>query len=321
MLRALLLAGDDDARRQVRQAHRRVRLVHVLAAGAAGAVGVDAQVLVLDLDVDVVVDLRDGLDGRERRLAALVGVERGDAHKAVDAALGLEHSEGVWAFDLEVDVLVAGLLALLRVVFLDLPALALGVALVHPVEHRDPVAGLGAALAGVELHEHVAGVELAAEERLEAELREEVVGLRAFGERVLEGGLPRLALLHLGELEHHAGVLDRLLERRERHDVCALGVRRGDDVAGLGLVVPEIASRLLGLQSGKPLAAVADLDVVGHLADLRLQPVDALPDFLRLDQLRFLLFRHNLRIIPYSPQRMARCPPPRNMVYFAQFCP
>ena len=54
MLRALVLARHDDAGRQVRDAHRRVGDVDVLAAGAARAVGVDAQVLLVDLDVDVV---------------------------------------------------------------------------------------------------------------------------------------------------------------------------------------------------------------------------------------------------------------------------
>jgi hypothetical protein len=44
VLRALVLALDDDARRQVRDAHGGVGLVDVLAAGAGGAVGVDAQV-------------------------------------------------------------------------------------------------------------------------------------------------------------------------------------------------------------------------------------------------------------------------------------
>ena len=42
---------DHDAGRQVGQAHRRVGLVDVLAAGARRAVGVDAQVLLVDLDL------------------------------------------------------------------------------------------------------------------------------------------------------------------------------------------------------------------------------------------------------------------------------
>src|SRR3954451_21385821 len=50
-LRALVLALDDDPRGEVRDAHRGVGLVHVLAAGAARAIGVDAEVALIDLPV------------------------------------------------------------------------------------------------------------------------------------------------------------------------------------------------------------------------------------------------------------------------------
>ena len=306
MLRALLLAGDDDASRKVRQAHRGVGLVDVLPAGSAGAVGVDPEVLVLDLDLYVLVYLRDRLHRGERRLAALVRVKRRDSHEAVDAALGLEHAESVRPLDAEVDILVARFFARLHVVFLDLPALRLGVALVHAVEHRDPVARLGAALACVELNEHVALVELAAEKRLKSELAEVFVCLGAFSEGVLEGRLLGRALLHLGELEHHASVLDRLRKSRERHDIRAFRVRRGDDFLCLRLVVPEITRRLLRLEIGELLAPVVDVDIVGHFADFFLEVFNLLPDFFDFQQLYFLFFRHDLKIIPKIAALCAR---------------
>ena len=98
VLGALVLALDHDARRQVGQADRGVGLVDVLAAGALGAVGVDAQVVVGDLaDLDVVVDLRQHLDQRERRVAPLLGVERADAHQPMDAPLGTQVAVGAAA--------------------------------------------------------------------------------------------------------------------------------------------------------------------------------------------------------------------------------
>ena len=60
----------------------------VLAARAGCAVGIDAEVLLVDLDVDLVLDLGESVDGGERGVAARVGVERGDADEAVNAALG-----------------------------------------------------------------------------------------------------------------------------------------------------------------------------------------------------------------------------------------
>src|SRR3712207_1296990 len=86
-LRALVLALHDDARRLVRDPHRGVRLVDVLAAGAGGPVGVDLQVVVLDLHVAGLLDDRRHLDAREGGLAAVGRVERREAHQPVHALL------------------------------------------------------------------------------------------------------------------------------------------------------------------------------------------------------------------------------------------
>src|SRR4029079_18355444 len=53
VLRTLLLHGDGDAARDMRDADRGFGLVDVLAAGAARTHGVDAQVGVIDDDVDL----------------------------------------------------------------------------------------------------------------------------------------------------------------------------------------------------------------------------------------------------------------------------
>ena len=76
MLRPLVLARHDDAGRQVRDADRRIGDVDVLTAGAARPVGVDAQVLVVDLDVDVLGQLRPDEDRRERRVPPRRLIER-----------------------------------------------------------------------------------------------------------------------------------------------------------------------------------------------------------------------------------------------------
>ena len=74
MLRAFVLALHYDARRDVRDADGRVRRVDVLAALAAGAVGVDTEVIGLDVDDDGVVDLGLDKDAGEAGVAAFGGV-------------------------------------------------------------------------------------------------------------------------------------------------------------------------------------------------------------------------------------------------------
>ena len=100
-LRALVLALHDDPARPVRDAHRGVGLVDVLAARAGRAVRVDLQVVGLDLDLARVLDDRRDLDARERRLATVGGVERRQAHEPVHALLGAVEAVGVLALDAE----------------------------------------------------------------------------------------------------------------------------------------------------------------------------------------------------------------------------
>ena len=78
-----------------------VGLVHVLAAGALRAVGVDLEVALVDLDVGVVGQERRDDHRRERGVAAVRAVERRLADEPVLAALGLEDAVGVLAADRE----------------------------------------------------------------------------------------------------------------------------------------------------------------------------------------------------------------------------
>ena len=244
--------------------------------------------------VDGRVDLGHDFHRGERRMTARVGVERGNAHETVNAALGLEHAEGIRTLHLEVHVLVARFFTRLRVVLLDLPTLLLGIPLIHAIQHRDPVASLRAALTRVQLDEDIALVELAAQKRLQTQFVKVAVRLRALAQRVLERDLLRFALFHLGELKHHARILDRLQKRVIGNHVRTLGVRRRNDLTGLRLVVPEIALRLLLLKTRQLRPTLVDLDVLGHLTDAPLQILDALTDLFNLQQLGLHFLCHLL---------------------------
>ena len=58
-----------------------------------------AQVLLVDLDVDVVGQLRPDVERRERRVAARRLIERRDAHQPMDAGFGEQQAVGVVAGD------------------------------------------------------------------------------------------------------------------------------------------------------------------------------------------------------------------------------
>ena len=66
---------------------RSVVLLDVLAAVAAGAVGIDAEVVGVDLDVDVALGrFGHDLDEGEAGVAGVGGIEGGDADEAVNAS-------------------------------------------------------------------------------------------------------------------------------------------------------------------------------------------------------------------------------------------
>ena len=131
-----------------------------------------AQVGVVDLDLDALVDQRPDVDLGEAGVAARGGVEGRDPDQPVDAALGGEEAVGVLAAGDEGRRLEPGLLPRRGLLHLDLEAAPLGPAQVHPQQDLGPVLGVGAAGAGVDGDDGVAGVVLAAEQARLLELGE-----------------------------------------------------------------------------------------------------------------------------------------------------
>ena len=138
----------------------------MLATGAAGAIGVDAQVVVVDLDLHVLADQRRGVHGGEAGVPAVGRVERAHAHEAVHALLAGDQAVHVLTLHGERGALEAGFVTFLRVVDLDLEATLLEPAQIHAQQHLGPVLRLGAAGARVDGDDGAALVVLAAEEAL-----------------------------------------------------------------------------------------------------------------------------------------------------------
>jgi len=89
-------------------------------------------------------------------------------------------------------------------------------ALIHPQEHKRPVAGLGAAGAGVDAHERVLPIVRAAEHQAEAELLE--AGIQS-GHLTPDLGERGLVVLGLGKLAEQLRLFAHLLEGDERLDL------------------------------------------------------------------------------------------------------
>ena len=131
------------------------------------AVGVDAAVGFVDVDLDGVVDDRIDPDAGERGVPARLAVEGRDAHQPMDARFGLQPAIGVVALDQQRRRLDAGLLAVMDFHDLDLEIVPLRPARIHPQQHLRPVLALGAAGAGMDFEIGVVGVGLAREQRFD----------------------------------------------------------------------------------------------------------------------------------------------------------
>src|SRR6266851_35656 len=154
-LRLFVLATDYCVGGQVRDADRRVGGVDRLAAGAGGAEGVDAEILGLDLDVDL-FGFGEDRYGDSRRVNAALGFGGGDALDAMDAGLILELRVDVVAFDDGGDVLEAVADAGLGLgEDFDLPLVLLGEAEIHAEDLGYEERGLVAAGAGAKLEDDV----------------------------------------------------------------------------------------------------------------------------------------------------------------------
>ncbi len=238
----------------MRQPDRRVGLVDVLAALAARAERVDPQVLVEDLDLDRVVDLRGDVDRREGGVPPRGRVERRDPDEPVDAVLGLHVAVGVLPLEPQGRALDPRVVGVGDLEDLGLPPLQLAVAHVHPHQHLGPVLGLGAAGAGVDLEE---GRELVLRlGQLEAELPLPRP-LRDRGHRRV--GVPLHGLAFAEELGEDLELLALLPERLvvAQDDVGLLELLQR--LLGRRRVVPEIGGSGARLQLGLFLFRAADV--------------------------------------------------------------
>src|SRR5207244_12012092 len=111
----------------------------MLAAGPARAVDIDLQVLRPDFDVGGLLDLRDDLDQRERRMAPVRLVEWRQPNQPVNAALRAEPAESALTRDSDADALIAGLFTRRLVENLAVHLVAFRPAQVHPQQYLGPI--------------------------------------------------------------------------------------------------------------------------------------------------------------------------------------
>jgi hypothetical protein len=207
VLGTVVLALHDRVGGQVGDPNRRLGLVDVLAAGAGGPEHVDAQVRGIDVDLDRIVHFRIDVHRCEGRVATAAGIERRLAYQPVDAGFGAQVAVGVLAIHLDGGALDPGDIARCFLEDSGLEAAPLAIAQVLAQQHRRPVAGFGAAGAGLDFDEAVAGVGRIVEHPPEFKVLDAFLDLLGVG---LDGDDRLVVALVHRHLEEIAGVRQRL---------------------------------------------------------------------------------------------------------------
>src|SRR5258705_4482289 len=154
-LAALHLAGDDDPSGNVGNPDGGFHFVDVLAALAAGAEGVELQVIRLDVDFDAVVHFGNDEDGGERSVATRGLIEGGNAYESVHAGFAGEQAVGIFTAELDRGVLDAGFFAGGFIEQVGGDAVTLRPAEIHAQKNRGPILRFGAAGTGLDGHNGV----------------------------------------------------------------------------------------------------------------------------------------------------------------------
>lgn len=169
-------------------------------------------------------------------MATARGVEGRLAHQAVHAGFGAQQAEGVVPLDLDRCALDAGGVARGFFFHRGLEALALGVLEVLAQQHAGPVAGLGAAGAGLDVQEGGQGIGRVVEHAAEFQLLHDLGELGFFGRDGLEAGFVAFFLAHVVEL----GVVGELAaELVQRDDYVVQGLLFPAQFLGTLGVVPD----------------------------------------------------------------------------------
>src|SRR5580698_2930904 len=235
-LAALVLAGDHDPGRQVRDPDRRVGGVDPLAAGAAGPEHVDPYLVLGHLDVVRLLHHRDHVNARERGLPAALVVVLRDPHHPVRAVLAAQRAVGIWGLYRERGRLDPRLFRVGRVVDLGRVSVPLGPAQVDPAQALGPVCRVGAARLRVDRDQRLARVVLTGQQRPDLQLVDLLAEHRQVAGRLFPG---RLVALALGQLEQHLGVLEAAVQALQPGQLAVEVGQPAGDRLRLLLVFPQ----------------------------------------------------------------------------------
>ena len=157
----------NDAGGNMRQPHGAVGFVDMLTPGARSPIGIDAQILVFDLDVDCIVDHRIDPHRSKTRMPTRLTVERRNANQPVHAGFRFHPTIGIWPADLKRRRFEAGFFARALLDPFNFVVMTFRPAQIHAHQHFGPVLRFCSAGTRIDFDVAVIAVNFAGEQAFE----------------------------------------------------------------------------------------------------------------------------------------------------------
>jgi len=247
MLGSLVLAGNHDPGGDMGDTDGRIGNVDVLPSRAAGTEGIDSQIFLIDLQLQLFLRLGESENRSEGGMSPAAGVKGGDPDEPVDPGFRLEMAIGIRPFHGENRPLDSGFLTVLKIEDLDAVPASLDPAGVHPEEHLGPILRLGAPGPGIYGDKGVSRIGLIAEKGANFQVGKEIFDLPELPDGLPEKFLTSIPIL-LDQFDSRFQIPYTGFDLPELFDVLLQQTDSASDLLGVPGVIPEIRRGRLPLQ-------------------------------------------------------------------------
>ena len=144
MLRPLTLTLHHNTTGLMGQPHRRIRLINMLTTSTRRPVGIRTHIRRIDLNLNIVIDLRRHIHRRKRRMATIARIKRRLAHQPVHTNLRAQPAKRIFATYLHRRTLNTSYITSRALHQLRLKTLIVRPAQIHTQQHLRPILSLSA---------------------------------------------------------------------------------------------------------------------------------------------------------------------------------
>ncbi|CCY98557.1 uncharacterized protein BN514_00021 [Ruminococcus sp. CAG:17] len=130
----------------------------MLSTGTAASVGINTDIIIIDLNVQIFLDIRHNITGYKRCLSLSCRIKRGNTYKTVNTFLGFQITVGVLSVYLEGYGFHTGLITVKVIQYFQCKSFFLRPSAVHTVKHSTPVACLCTTGSCVQLNDGILSV-------------------------------------------------------------------------------------------------------------------------------------------------------------------